>query len=65
MDNDTLAYALKEVKEDVKEVKKDVKSLMLFMAVEKAKQKRSTVLVSGMISLFVALVVLGIEHFLR
>lgn len=41
---------------DLKELKKDVKSLMLFMAVEKHKNKRGTMLISGAISLMVSLI---------
>lgn len=55
MDLDTLAYAVRELKKDVKEIKEDVKSLMLFMAVKKAEDKRATMVISGIISFVVSI----------
>lgn len=65
MDLETLSYAVSHIEQDVKEVKKDVKSLMLFMAVEKAKAKKNTMIVSGGISLIVSLIVLAAGHFIK
>lgn len=56
MDNDYI----RKIEADVAEIKADVKKLMLFMAVEKAKDSKNSKYISGIISLIVSLVVLGI-----
>lgn len=60
---DELEY-IKKIERDVDEVKKDVKALMVFMAIEQAKNKRDTILFSGFISLTVSAVALAIGKLL-
>lgn len=64
MDNDVLEYAIKKLDKDIVEVKADVKALMMFMAVEKATQKRNTIFTSGLMSVIVSLVTYGLTKFL-
>lgn len=63
-DHDSPCYAVRELHGDVKEIKKDVKSLMIFMAVEKAFQKRRTYIISFLVSLVISLIGIGVGHIL-
>lgn len=65
MDLKTLAYAVGEIKDELGEVKADVKALMLFMAVEKANQKRNVVITSTLISLAVSTFGGVLHYFLK
>lgn len=49
---------------DVREIKQDVKALMMFMAVEKAKAKKNTMITSGFISFIVSATILLIGRLL-
>lgn len=64
MDNETLKYAVEKIDKDVMEVKTDVKALMMFMAVEKATQKRNTMITSSLMSIIVSLVTFGLTKYL-
>lgn len=55
---------IQRIEEDLKEIKQDVKSLLLFMAVEQAKNKQNIVLFSAGISLVVSITTLAIGKFL-
>lgn len=57
MDLKTVVYAVNEVKKDVEEVKNDVKTLMVFMAVKKAEDKRVTIYTSSAISIAVGIII--------
>lgn len=69
MDPETVAYAIKELKEDVGEIKKDVKSLMLFMAVTKANErhtgKHEAIRVSAIVSLTISIIGIVVEFALK
>lgn len=52
---------IKRIEKDLTEVKADVKNLLMFMAVEKANAKRSTYIISIMISSVISLVGLLIK----
>lgn len=65
MDIKTLGYAVSEIKEELHEVKADVKALMLFMAVEKANQKRNVVITSTLISVAVSAFGGVLHYFLK
>jgi hypothetical protein len=56
--------AFEMLEADVREIKQDVKSLMMFMAVEKAKAKKNTMITSGLISLIVSLISLAVGKIL-
>jgi hypothetical protein len=55
---------LDDLKADLREIKADVKELMMFMAVEQAKNKKSSMVTSGVISLIVAVLTMVLGRFL-
>jgi hypothetical protein len=65
VDLKTLEYAVGEIKEELHEVKTDVKALMLFMAVEKANQRRNVVITSTLISVAVSTFGGVLHYFLK
>lgn len=64
MEPEVIVYTIKEMKEDIKEVKTDVKALMMFMAIEKANQKRNVMFISGFMSIIVSLITFGLTKYL-
>ncbi len=55
---------IKKIEEDINEIKHDVKSLMLFMAVQQAENKKRSMFASGFISFCVSVIVLMIGRLL-
>lgn len=55
---------IQRIEDDLKEIKQDVKALLMFMAVEQAKNKQNIVLFSAGVSLVVSVATLAIGKLL-
>ena len=53
-----------EMKDDIKDIQKDVKELIIFMAIEKERAKRTAIIAGGMMSLVVSILVIVAEKVL-
>ncbi len=55
---------IKRIEEDVKEIKSDVKSLMIFMAIKKAEDLKTTKHISAIVAVICSVVSSGIMFFI-